>query len=62
MSATVITIYTDLSDDYAPPDPASPDNIDGTLSQVSTIRYPSTTYITSTWGTVTQNSPSWSQS
>jgi len=61
-TSTVITIYTDLSDDYAPPDPASPDNIDGTLSQVSTIRYPSTTYITSTWGTVTQNSPSWSQS
>jgi len=61
-TSTVITIYTDLSDDYAPPDPASPDNVDGTLTQVSTIRYPSTTYITSTWGTVTQNSPSWSQS
>jgi len=61
-TSTVITIYTDLSDDYAPPDPASPDNIDGTLSQVSTIRYPSTTYLTNTWGTVTQNSPSWSQS
>jgi len=61
-SATVITIYTDLSDDYAPPDPASPDNIDGTLSQVSTIRYPSTTYLSDTWGTVTQNSPSWVQS
>jgi len=61
-TSTVITIYTDLSDDYAPPDPASPDNIDGTLSQVSTIRYPSTTYLTNTWGTVTQNSPSWTQS
>ena len=61
-SATVITIYTDLSDDYAPPDPASPDLIDGTLSQVSTIRYPSTTYLSDTWGTVTQNSPSWVQS
>jgi len=61
-SATVITIYTDLSDDYAPPDPASPDAIDGTLSQVSTIRYPSTTYLSDTWGTVTQNSPSWVQS
>jgi len=61
-TSTVITIYTDLSDDYAPPDPSSPDNVDGTLTQVSTIRYPSTTYLTSTWGTVTQNSPSWSQS
>ncbi len=61
-TSTVITIYTDLSDDYAPPDPASPDLIDGTLTQVSTIRYPSTTYLTNTWGTVTQNSPSWSQS
>jgi len=61
-TSTVITIYTDLSDDYAPPDPSSPDNVDGTLTQVSTIRYPSTTYLTDTWGTVTQNSPSWSQS
>jgi len=61
-SATVITIYTDLSDDYAPPDPGSPDNVDGTLTQVSTIRYPSTTYLSNTWGTVTQNSPSWVQS
>ena len=60
-TSTVITIYTDLSDDYAPPDPSSPDNVDGTLTQVSTIRYPSTTYLTDTWGTVTQNSPSWSQ-
>lgn len=61
-TSTVITIYTDLSDDYAPPDPSSPDNVDGTLTQVSTIRYPSTTYLTDTWGTVTQNSPSWVQS
>ena len=61
-SATVITIYTDLSDDYAPPDPASPDNVDGTLSQVSTIRFPSTTHLSASWGSVSQNSPSWSQS
>ena len=61
ISGSVITIYTDLSDDYAPPDPASPDNIDGTLRQVSTIRPPSTSNLTNTWGTVTQNSPSWSQ-
>ena len=61
ISGDVITIYTDLSDDYAPPDPASPDNIDGTLRQVSTIRPPSTGTLTDTWGTVTQNSPSWTQ-
>ena len=59
---TVITILTDLSDDYTPPDPGSPDLVDGTLTQVSTIRYPSTTYLADTWGTVTQNSPSWVQS
>jgi len=59
---TVITILTDLSDDYTPPDPGSPDLVDGTLTQVSTIRYPSTTYLADTWGTVTQNSPTWTQS
>ncbi|MDC0863047.1 hypothetical protein OAP74_01075 [bacterium] len=61
ISGNVITIYTDLSDDYAPPDPASPDNIDGTLTQVSTVRPPSTAQLSDTWGTVTQNTPSWSQ-
>ena len=59
---TVITILTDLSDDYTPPDPGSPDLVDGTLTQVTTIRYPSTTYLADTWGTVTQNSPTWVQS
>ena len=59
---TVLTILTDLSDDYTPPDPGSPDLVDGTLTQVTTIRYPSTTYLSDTWGTVTQNSPSWVQS
>ena len=59
---TVLTILTDLSDDYTPPDPGSPDLVDGTLTQVSTIRYPSTTYLADTWGTVTQNSPTWVQS
>ena len=59
---TVITILTDLSDDYTPPDPGSPDLVDGTLTQVSTIRFPSTTYLADTWGSVTQNSPSWVQS
>jgi hypothetical protein len=59
---TVLTILTDLSDDYTPPDPGSPDLVDGTLTQVTTIRYPSTTYLADTWGTVTQNSPTWTQS
>ena len=59
---TVLTILTDLSDDYTPPDPGSPDLVDGTLTQVTTIRYPSTTYLSDTWGTVTQNSPTWIQS
>ena len=61
-NGTVLTIKTDLSDDYTPPDPGSPDLVDGTLTQVSTIRPPSTTHLTASWGTVTQNSPSWVQS
>ena len=62
VSGAVLTIYTDLSDDYTPPDPASPDNVDGTLTQVSTVRFPSTTHLSDTWGSVTQNTPSWVQS
>ena len=61
-NGTVLTLKTDLSDDYTPPDPGSPDLVDGTLTQVSTIRFPSTTHIADTWGTVSQNSPSWVQS
>ena len=59
---TVLTLKTDLSDDYTPPDPGSPDLVDGTLTQVSTIRFPSTTHLTASWGAVSQNSPSWVQS
>ena len=62
VSGAVLTIYTDLSDDYTPPDPASPDNVDGTLSQITTVRPPSTSNISDTWGTITQNTPSWAQS
>jgi len=62
VNGTVLTLKTDLSDDYTPPDPGSPDLVDGTLTQVSTIRPPSTTHLTASWGTVTQNSPSWVQS
>lgn len=62
ISGNVITIFSDLSDDYTPPDPGSPDNVDGTLTQTTTIRLPSTTYLADTWSTVSQNSPSWTQS
>ena len=61
-NGTVLTLKTDLSDDYTPPDPGSPDLVNGTLTQVSTIRFPSTTHIADTWGSVSQNSPSWVQS
>jgi hypothetical protein len=61
ISGSVITVAVSLLDDYTPPDPSSPDAVDGTLTMASTIRQPSTVYLTNTWGTVTQNSPSWSQ-
>jgi hypothetical protein len=61
-NGTVLTLKTDLSDDYTPPDPGSPDLVNGTLTQVSTIRFPSSTHLTASWGSVTQNSPSWVQS
>ena len=51
-NGTVLTLKTDLSDDYTPPDPGSPDLVDGTLTQVSTIRFPSTTHLTASWGSV----------
>ena len=59
---TVLTVYTDLSDDYTPPDPGSPDLVDGTLTQTLIVRLPSTTYLTDTWGTPTISSNSWVQS
>ena len=62
VGGTVLTVYTDLSDDYTPPDPGSPDLVDGTLTQTLIVRLPSTTYLADTWGSVTQNSPSWVQS
>jgi hypothetical protein len=36
------------------------DSIDGTLDMTTTIRQPSTTYISNTWGTITQNAATWS--
>lgn len=39
-----------------------PETVDGTLSLSTTIRPPSTTYLSNTWGTPTANTPSWSVS
>lgn len=38
------------------------DIVDGTLSMTTVIRPPSTTYLTNTWGTPSQDAPSWSVS
>jgi len=55
-----ISIGTTLTDPYSNGAPVpGPDAINGTLTQTNTIRYPSTTYLADTWGTVTVNSPTW---
>lgn len=54
---TVLTFKITLDDSASPP--GGPDTVDGTLSATWTVRPPSTTYISNTWGTVTANSPSW---
>ena len=61
VDGTVLTLKTDLSDDYTPPDPGSPDLIDGTLTQTLIVRLPSTTHLADTWGTPTISSNSWVQ-
>jgi hypothetical protein len=58
ISGAVVTIVTTLSDGSG----GFTDSVDGTLTQVSTIRQPSQTYLDNTWGTTTQNSPTWSTS
>ena len=58
-NSNVLTVTTNLADAASP---AGGDVVNGTLSQVSTVRYPSTTYIANTWGTVTRNAPSWTTS
>ena len=58
ISGAVVTITTSLSDGSG----GFTDSVDGTLTQVSTIRNPSSTYLTASWGTVTQNSPTWTTS
>lgn len=55
ISGAVVTITTTLSDGSG----GFTDSVDGTLTQVSTIRNPSSTHLTASWGSVTQNSPSW---
>jgi len=56
ISGSVITFSVTLSDVATP----GVDSIDGTLTMDTTIRQPSTTYIASTWGTVSQNTATWS--
>jgi hypothetical protein len=58
ISGAVVTIVTTLSDGSG----GFTDSVDGTLTQVSTIRNPSSTHLTASWGTVTQNSPTWTTS
>jgi len=55
ISGAVVTIVTTLSDGSG----GFTDSVNGTLTQVSTIREPSNTYLDISWGTTTQNSPAW---
>lgn len=59
VSGSVITFAVSLIDDFVPPE-TGPDVIDGTLTMTTVIRPPSTGTLTDTWGSVTQNSASWS--
>lgn len=53
-SGTVFTMAIVLTDADT-----DPQNVDGTLSLSTTIRPPSTTYLSSTWGTPAANTPTW---
>tara|TARA_R110000803_G_scaffold9968_1_gene30977 strand:+ start:345 stop:749 length:405 start_codon:yes stop_codon:yes gene_type:complete len=58
-SSNVITFAVTLSDN----DPTvGTDQINGTLTMTTTIRNPSTSNLTASWGTVTQNAATWSLS
>ena len=59
ISGSTITFVVTLNDVSGPNVPGGLDSIDGTLTMTTTIRQPSTTYIASTWGSVTQNAASW---
>mgnify|MGYP003633402873 FL=1 len=58
-SSTNISFAVTLIDNDAP---AGPDTVNGTLTMTTTIRPPSTTYVSAAWGSVTQNSAAWSVS
>ena len=58
-SSNVLTFDVTLSDT----DPTiGTDQINGTLTMTTTIRAPSTTHLSASWGTPTQNAASWSLS
>jgi hypothetical protein len=57
-TATAITFAVTLIDTGG----TGVDLVDGTLAMTTTIRQPSTTYISNTWGTITQNAATWSLS
>ena len=59
ISGNVITFAVSLVDVSGARVPGGLDNIDGTLTMTTTIRAPATTYITDTWGTVSQNAATW---
>jgi hypothetical protein len=56
VSGAVITYAVTLDDNDSTP---GTDQVDGTLTMTTTIRPPSTTYLTNSWGTVSQNSATW---
>lgn len=58
-SSNTISFAVTLSDNDSTP---GTDSIDGTLTMTTTIRQPSTTYLSASWGSVTQNAASWSLS
>lgn len=53
--ATVLSLVVTLDDAVT----KAPDSVDGTLTMTTTVRPPSTTYLTNTWGTPTQNTATW---
>ena len=56
VSGAVITYAVTLDDNDAT---IGTDQVDGTLTMTTTIRPPSTTYLSDSWGTVSQNAASW---
>ena len=58
-SSNTISFAVTLSDNDSTP---GTDSVDGTLTMTTTIRQPSTTYLSASWGSVTQNAATWSLS